>query len=313
MVTTILSRLLTAIPVLFIVITFTFFLVKLAPGNPFDQDQGITPEVRAALNAYYHLDEPLVKQFVRYIGQLLQGDLGPSFRYPGRQVNEIIASGLPVTFELGLYALIGAVLIGLIMGVTAALHPNTWIDRSTMTTAMIGICTPSFLLGPLLVLFFGIFLGWLPVSGWGAVPGDKILPSLTLGATYAAYIARLSRSGTLDTLSRPFVRTAIAKGLHPLRIILIHVLRGSLQPVVAFLGPATAGLLAGSFVVETVFNIPGMGRFYVQAAFNRDYTLIMGTTILFASLIILLNLISDLIQILMDPRLRDGKTSQLST
>ncbi len=298
-------RLLQAIPVLLVVITATFFLVRMAPGGPFDAEKAVLPEVKAALEAQYRLDQPLLSQYTAYLGDLFQGDLGPSFKYPGRTVNELIAAGLPVTAELGLYALLFAVLAGVTAGVIASLKPNTAQDYVPMSLAMIGICMPALLLGPLLLLVFGIRLDWLPVSGWGDLPGDKILPSLTLGAGYAAYIARLSRAGMLEVLSQDYIRTARAKGLPRWRVVLHHALRGALIPVVAFLGPAFAGLLSGSFVVETVFGVPGLGRFYVQAAFNRDYTMILGTTIFLSTLIVLFNLLSDILAAWMNPRLRD--------
>ncbi|MEL7043454.1 MAG: ABC transporter permease subunit, partial [Pseudomonadota bacterium] len=261
------ARLLQAVPVILAVITVTFFLVRVAPGGPFDGEKAVIPEVKAALEAQYRLDQPLMNQYFAYLGDLAQGDFGPSFKYPGRSVNELIGAGLPVTAELGLYALLIATLIGGSAGVIASLRPNTPQDYIPMALAMIGICMPTFLLGPLLVLVFGIELEWLPVSGWGDIPGDKILPSITLGAAYAAYIARLSRAGMLEVLSQDYIRTARAKGLPEWQVVLRHALRGGLLPVIAFLGPAFAGLLAGSFVVETIFQIPGLGRFYVQAAF----------------------------------------------
>ncbi|MDE0763474.1 MAG: ABC transporter permease [Cellvibrionales bacterium] len=299
-----LGRLLQAIPVLLVVISMTFMLVHSAPGGPFSADKAVPAEVLAALEAQYNLDQPLWQQYVSYLGDVLKGDLGPSFKYPGRSVNELIASGLPTTAELGFYAMLVAVFIGVLAGVTASMRPNTLQDYVPMSAAMIGICMPSFLLGPLLVLIFGIHLEWLPVSGWGQIPGDKILPAITLGTGYAAYIARLSRGGMLEVLSQDYIRTARAKGLPEFVIIGKHALRGGLVPVVAFLGPAFAGLLGGSFVVETIFQIPGLGRFYVQAAFNRDYTMILGSTVFFATLIILFNLLSDMLAIWLNPKLR---------
>jgi len=304
----IISRLLQAIPVIFIVITATFFLVRAAPGGPFDAEKVVLPEVKRALEAQYKLDLPLYEQYFAYLTDLAQGELGPSFKYPGRSVNEILFSGLPVTAELGFYALLIALIIGVTAGVLASLKPNTQQDYIPMSLAMIGICMPSFLLGPLLVLVFGIYLEWLPISGWGSIPGDKILPSITLGAAYAAYVARLSRAGMLEILSQDYIRTARAKGLPEWQVVSKHALRGGLIPVIAFLGPAFAGLLAGSFVVETIFQIPGLGRFYVQAAFNRDYTMILGTTVFLSTLIVLFNLISDVAAAWLNPRLR----SQLS-
>lgn len=298
-------RLLQAIPVLLIVVTATFFLIHAAPGGPFSAEKAVIPEVKAALEAQYRLDLPIVQQYTAYLGDLAQGELGPSFKYPGRSVNELIAAGLPVTAELGIYALLVAIALGGLAGVVASLKPNTAQDYLPMSAAMIGICMPSFLLGPLLLLIFGIYLEWVPVSGWGDIPGDKILPSITLGAGYAAYIARLSRAGMLEVMSQDYIRTARAKGLPEWRVVLGHALRGGIIPVVAFLGPAFAGLLSGSFVVETIFQIPGLGRFYVQAAFNRDYTMILGTTVFLSTLIIFFNLLSDIISAWLNPRLRD--------
>ncbi|WP_317931260.1 ABC transporter permease [Halioxenophilus sp. WMMB6] len=299
-----LIRLLQAIPVLLVVITVTFFLVRFAPGGPFDGEKQVEPSVKRALEAQYRLDQPLANQYFAYLGDLFQGDLGPSFKYPGRSVNELIATGFPVTAELGFYAILVALALGGTAGVIAALKPNTAQDYIPMSTAMIGICMPAFLLGPLLMLIFGIWLEWLPVSGWGDLPGDKILPSFTLGAAYAAYVARLSRGGMLEVLSQDYIRTARAKGLPEYIVVLKHGLRGGMLPVVAYLGPAFAGILSGSFVVETVFQIHGLGRFYVQAAFNRDYTLILGTTVFLAGLIILFNLLSDVLAAYLNPRLR---------
>lgn len=300
----ILFRLLQAIPVLLIVITVTFFLVRFAPGGPFDAEKSVPPVVKAALEKQYKLDQPLYMQYFSYMGDLLQGDLGPTFKYPGRSVNELIATGFPITAELGLYAILVALVIGGTAGVIAALKPNSTQDYVSMSAAMIGICMPTFLLGPLLVLVFGIWLEWVPVSGWGDLPGDKILPSLTLGAMYAAYVARLSRGGMLEVLSQDYIRTARAKGLPNHIVVLKHGLRGGIMPVVAYLGPAFAGILSGSFVIETVFQIHGLGRFYVQAAFNRDYTLILGCTVFLAALIILFNLLSDIVAAYLNPRLR---------
>ena len=288
------SRILQAIPVLFGVVTITFALIHIAPGGPFSGDKAVPPEVLIALEEKYDLNLPLWQQYVGYLRDLASGDLGPSFKYSGRTVSELIASGFPTTAELAMYSMLVAIIIGLFAGVVAAIRPNSVQDYVPMSAAMVGICMPSFLLGPLLVLVFGIYLEWLPISGWNSLPGDKILPAVTLGTGYAAYIARLSRGGMLEVLSQDYIRTARAKGLPEIVIVCKHGLRGGLIPVVAFLGPAFAGMLGGSFVVETIFNIPGLGRFYVQAAFNRDYTMILGTTIFFATLIVIFNLLSDI-------------------
>ena len=299
----ILIRLLQAVPVLFTVVLVTFFIIRQAPGGPFDSDKAVSPYVLEKLNERYQLNDPVHVQFGNYLVDIIQGDFGPSFTYPTRSVSEMIFTGLPVTFELAINALLVALLIGIAAGLIAAIKKNTAADYVSMSTAMIGICMPSFLLGPILILVFGIYLEWLPVSGWGYSDGDKILPSITLGAAYAAYIARLTRGGMLEVLGQDYVRTARAKGLAEHVIIFKHTLKAGLLPVVSFLGPAIAGLLSGSFVIETIFQIPGLGRFYVDAAFNRDYTMIMGTTIFFSVLIVAFNLLSDIIAVMLNPRL----------
>jgi oligopeptide transport system permease protein len=299
------KRIFLAIPVLFAVASITFFLIKLAPGGPFDADRAVSPQVLKNLNEAYNLDASNWEQYLDYMSGLVRGDLGPSFRFPGRSVSEMISTGLPVTFELAFYAILIALVMGVISGVIAALKRNTYLDFIPMAIAMIGICVPTFLMGPLLVLIFGINLEILPVSGWGQLAGDKILPSLTLGFAYAAYIARLSRGGMLEILNQDFIRTARAKGLSEKMVVIKHAMQGGLIPVVSFLGPAVAGLLAGSFVVETIFQIPGLGRFYVEAAFNRDYTMILGTTIFFSFMIVFFNLLSDIVALWLNPRSRD--------
>jgi oligopeptide transport system permease protein len=300
----IIKRLLVAIPVLVIVASLTFFLVRLAPGGPFDSEKAVSPQVLKNLNEVYNLDAPLYEQYFDYMANALTGDFGPSFRYPGRSVSEMILTGLPVTFELAFYAIVFAAFLGLIAGIVAAVKKNTALDYIPMAIAMLGICMPTFLLGPLLVLIFGLNLELMPVSGWDTLPGDKVLPAITLGAAYAAYIARLSRGGMLETLNQDYVRTARAKGLSEFKVVMVHAIRGGLIPVLAFLGPAIAGLIGGSFVVETIFQIPGLGRFYVEAAFNRDYTMILGTTIFFSALIIFFNLLSDIAVAIFNPQAR---------
>jgi len=307
MIRIILNRIAISIPVLLIVITVTFLFIRLAPGGPFDTEKAVPPEIMENLNEYYNLNKPVFSQYLDYLKNLVHGDFGPSFRHSNRTVTEMILAGLPVTFELGVYALFIAIFIGMLAGLSAALMPNSIQDYIPMSLAMIGICMPTFLLGPLLVLVFGIWIEWLPVSGWNVLYGDKILPSITLGAAYAAYIARLTRGGMLEIMYQDFIRTARAKGLSEIMVVTRHALKGGLLPVVSFLGPAIAGLLSGSFVVETIFQIPGLGRFYVQAAFNRDYTMILGTTILYSTLIILFNLLSDILTTWLDPRLRDNE------
>jgi oligopeptide transport system permease protein len=311
MIVFLLKRILQSIPVLLLVIVTTFFMVHSAPGGPFSQERNVPPEVLKHLNEHYHLNDPMPKQLFEYLRNLCHGDFGPSFKYPSHTVNDLIAAGFPVTFELAFYAILFALFFGLTAGIIASLKPNSVQDYVPMSAAMLGICLPSFVLGPLLLLVFGIWLGWLPVAGWGQIDGDKVLPSITLGAAYAAYIARISRGGMLEILSQDYIRTARAKGLSTPRIIFVHALRGGITPVISFLGPAIAGLLAGSFVVETIFQIPGLGRFYVQAAFSRDYTMIMGCTIFFAFLIVIFNLLADVLLVLLNPKLRQEVTGSI--
>lgn len=299
----IIRRLLGFVPTLFAIATIVFFLIRLAPGGPFDDERNVSAEVRRNLEAHYNLDAPLYQQYARYLWDVLHGDLGPSFEKPSRTVSEWIAYRFPVSLELGLYGLAVAIVVGLFAGVTASLRPNTLTDHVPMSFAMAGICIPNFVLGPLLVLVLSIWMGWLPVSGW-EYPEDKILPAITLGVPYAAYIARLSRGGMLEVLSQDFIRTARAKGLSEARVVLRHALRGGIQPVVAFLGPAAAGIITGSFVVENIFQIPGLGSEFVGAALHRDYTMILGTVLFFATLILLFNLLVDLAQAWLDPRVR---------
>lgn len=302
----ILRRLLEFIPVLFIIVTVVFFLVRLAPGGPFDAtERDVPPEVLQAIKAQYNLDAPLHIQYADYLRKLVQGDLGPSLQKPSRTVSEWILYRFPKSLELGLYALGVALAVGLAAGIMAALRPNTITDYAPMSFSMAGICIPNFVLGPVLVLLFALWLGWLPVSGWDT-PESKILPSITLGAPFAAYVARLTRGGMFEVLSQDFIRTARAKGLSESRVILRHAVRGGLQPVIVFLGPATAGLLTGSFVVETIFQVPGLGREFVDAAFRRDYTMIMGVVLFYGVLILLMNLIVDIVVAWLDPRVRVG-------
>ena len=296
-------RLLQAIPVLFIVATLTFFMIRLAPGGPFAAEKSVPPEIQKNLDAFYGFNLPMHRQFLRWMGNALRGDLGPSFRYANRTVNELIAESFPISAELAFWALIVALVFGLSAGLVASLRPNTALDYVPSSLAMIGISVPNFVLGPLLVLVFAIKLHWLHVSGWDE-PSDRILPALTLGAAYAAYVARLTRGGTLEILSQDFIRTARAKGASNARIILRHTLRGGLIPVVSYLGPTVAALLTGSFVVETIFQIPGLGRYFVNAAFNRDYTMILGAVLFYAALIVVFNLLVDILLVWMNPRLK---------
>ena len=299
----VLRRLLQAIPVLFVITTATFFMVRFVPGGPFTAEKAIPPEILRNLEAHYGLDQPLWRQYVNYLGRIAHGDFGPSFKYANRTVNEIIGAKLPVSLELGGLALAVALVAGLTLGVLAAVRRNSWIDYLCSTTGMIGICVPTFVLGPLLVLFFAIRLGWVNASGWYDWT-DRVLPALTLGFVYAAYLMRLTRGGMLEVLNQDYIRTARAKGASETRVVLRHALRGGLLPVVSFLGPAIAGILTGSFVIETIFQIPGLGREFVNSAFNRDYTLVLGTVILYAALIVGCNLVTDVVQVWLNPKLK---------
>lgn len=299
----ILIRLLQTIPVLWVIITLAFVMLKLVPGGPFDTEKAIPPEIKRNLEAYYGLDLPIHKQYVRYLGNLAHGDLGYSMRYSNRTVNEIIADKLPVSLLLGSLALVTALTLGLASGILAAVFKNTPIDYTASALAMTGICVPTFVLGPIAVLIFAINLRWFNSSGWYE-PIDWILPSLVLGMVYAAYIARLTRGGMLEVLNQDYIRTARAKGASETRVILRHALHGGLIPVISYLGPAVAGILTGSFVIETIFQIPGIGRAFVESALNRDQTLVLGTVILYAVLIITLNLLVDILQAWLNPKLR---------
>ena len=296
-------RLLETIPVLLIIITATFFMIRFVPGGPFTSEKAVSPEIKANLEAHYGLDKPLYQQYFDYLGSLMKGDLGPSFKYPNRTVNEIIADKLPVSLELGLTSLAVALVFGITLGVIAAIKRNTWLDNVSSSIAMTGICIPTFVLGPILVLVFAIHLGWFNASGW-YTSYDRVLPAATLGLVYSAYVARLTRGGMLEILNQDYIRTARAKGASEFRVIFRHALKGGLLPVVSFLGPAIAGILTGSFVIETIFQIPGLGREFVNSAFNRDYTLVLGTVILYASLIIVLNLVVDVVQVWLNPKLK---------
>jgi oligopeptide transport system permease protein len=296
-------RVLQTIPVIWVIITATFFMIRFVPGGPFTAERAVTPEIMRNLEAHYGLNKPLYRQYFDYCGSVLRGDLGPSFKYPTRSVNEIIAEKLPVSIELGLWSLGVALFMGLPLGIIAAVRRNTWIDYACSSASMTGICIPTYVMGPLLILVFAIHFGWFNASGWYG-PIDRVLPSLTLGLVYAAYVARLTRGGMLEVLSQDYIRTARAKGASELRVILRHALRGGLTPVVSFLGPAIAGIVTGSFVIETVFQIPGIGREFVNSAFNRDYTLVLGTVVLYAGFLIGMNLIVDIVQVWLNPKLK---------
>ena len=300
-----LKRLLGAVPTLLLLITLAFFLMRAAPGGPFDRERALPPQIEAALQAEYRLDQPLWRQYLGYLGGLARGDLGPSFQYTGFSVSELIASSAPVSFRLGACAMILAVLLGGLLGCLAALRRNSVFDRALMALAMLGISVPNYVVAPLLILLFAIALGWLPAGGW-SVHGsaDAVLPVIALALPQIATIARLMRASMIETLSANFIRTARAKGL-PMRLIVWrHALKPAALPVLSYLGPAAAGIVTGSVVIEQVFGIPGIGRYFVQAALNRDYTLVLGVVIFYGALIILFNFLVDLLYGALDPRLR---------
>lgn len=300
----VLQRLVGMIFVVWVIITIAFFLMRLAPGGPFDLERQLPTDVLRNIEKKYHLDDPLFTQYVRYVSDIVvRGDLGPSFKYADRDVAEIIAEGLPVTLQLGCLSLAVALVIGIGMGVVASLRHNTRWDYAAMGLAIVGVSVPSFVIGPLLQLGFGLELRWLPVAGWES-PAHYVLPAITLGSIYAASIARLTRGGMLEIIRQDYIRTARAKGLQERVVILRHMLRGGLLPVLSYLGPATAFILSGSLVVEKIFNIPGLGRHFVQSALSRDYTVTMGMVIFFSALILLCNLVVDLLYLVVDPRMR---------
>ena len=301
----ILKRVLEALPTLFILITFSFFLMRLAPGSPFTSERAYPPEVMANIEAKYHLNEPLHKQYILYLKNLAQGDFGPSFKYKDQSVNDLIASAFPVSFKLGMTAFAFAVLIGIFAGSLAALNQNSRWDYLLMSFSMIGVVMPSFVFAPLLVLLFAITLGWLPAGGWnGGAALYMILPVASLTIGYVAGIARIMRGSMIEVLHSNFIRTAKAKGLSTARIILKHALRPALLPVITYLGPAFVGIITGSMVIESVFGLPGMGQLFVNGALNRDYSLVLSLTILVGTLTILFNAIVDILYAVLDPKIR---------
>ncbi len=296
------KRLIEIVPVLLLVVVATFFLAHAVPGGPFDKERPLPAEVKAKMEAYYGLDQPLHIQLFRYVKNLAQGDLGPSLKYPGWMVNEIIGSRIPVSVAVGSLSLLLAILIGVPVGVLAAAKPHSWLDRVPMGFALIGICVPAFVLGPILSLIFSMGLGWLPPCGWGS-PIHFVLPVLTMGLITAAPLARLTRGELMEIYNLDYIRTAQAKGVSPVRVRFIHALRNGILPVVTYLGPAAAALVSGSFVVESLFDVPGLGRLFVTSIINRDVTLILGTTLIYAVALLILNLVADLVKAVMDPRL----------
>lgn len=310
--------------VLLVIVTVAFFIMRFIPGGPFSNEKSVEPEIQRMIEAKYHLDWPLPKQFLQYVGPinldehgprwiggdgtapwggLLTGDLGLSFRYRNQTVNDIIGRSFPVSAAMGILAMLIALTIGMPAGIYAAIRKGTWRDWTSMGAAMVGICVPNFVMGPLLIILFVFNLKLLPVAGWGTLE-HMVLPSIVLGLPYAAYIARLTKGSMLESIQQDFVRTALAKGLKERTVVLKHALRNALLPVLSFLGPATAGILSGSVVVERIFNVPGMGTWFVQGALNRDYLLVIGAVLVYAVLLTVLNLIVDVLYAYVDPRIQ---------
>ena len=302
------TRLAGAIPTLFIIITITFFLMRAAPGGPFDQEQALAPEIKANLQRAYGLDQPVWTQYGRYLESLLHGDFGPSFKYKDFTVTELIGQGFPITLQLGAMAIVLALLLGIPLGTFAALHHNSAADTATMSLVVTGIAIPSFVVLPFLGLLFGVYLHWLPVAGWesGSLR-HLVLPVIALALPPLAYVARLTRGSMLEVLHSHYIRTAFAKGLPLHSVIFRHALRPALAPVASYLVPAVASILTGSLVVESIAGLPGIGRYLVQGAINRDYTLVLGMVIIYSTLLIVMGLLVDLLYVWLDPRVRLGE------
>lgn len=298
-------RFLTAIPTLFVIVTFSFFLMRVAPGGPFNQEKGLNPVIKANLERVYHLNEPLWKQYLLYLNNLLHGDFGPSYNLPDFTVAELFKEGLPISIQLGGTALILALVVGGMLGIVAALNQNRGGDYAVIAAATAGSTIPTFVIAPLFQLFFALSLKWVPVGGWndGAFI-NKVGPVLTLMLPQLAIVARLMRGSMIESLRSHHIRTARALGLSDYSVIIRHALRGALLPIVSYAGPAAAALLTGSIIVESIFSIPGVGRYFVEAALNRDYTLVMGTVVVIALFTILFNLIVDILYAFVDPRVR---------
>lgn len=299
----ILNRIALMFLTLFLIITLTFFLMHAIPGGPFTSDKMLAPEIEAALNAKYHLNDPLMLQYWNYLKSIAMLDLGPSFKYPGVRVNDLIMEGLPVTAKVGALSLLTVVLLGVPMGVIAAVKKDKWQDVLVMSVATIGIAVPSYVIATLLLFIFALNLGWLPTFGLESWRG-YILPVLALSGFYLSYVARLTRSSMLDVLDQDFMKTAKAKGLSPMKVLIRHGLRNALIPIITVLGPVVANLLTGSFIIEQIFALPGIGRHFVLSISNRDYTTIMGITIFYAFLLMLMILIVDMLYVIVDPRIK---------
>jgi oligopeptide transport system permease protein len=299
------KRMIEAIPTMLVLITVSFFLMRFAPGSPFSSERTLPPQVMANINAKYGLDKPVFEQYTTYLTNVIQGDFGPSFKYKDFTVNELVASALPVSAKIGAVAFVFALIFGVSVGTIAALRQNSWIDYTIMSSAMLGVVMPSFVLAPTLIYMFSINLGWFPAGGW--LDGSMkymILPVLGMSMLYVATFARITRGSMIETLNSNFIRTARAKGLSYRYIVIKHALKPALLPVVSYMGPAFVGIITGSVVVETIFGLPGIGKLFVNAAFNRDYSLVMGVTILIGFLFILFNAIVDILLAVIDPKIR---------
>jgi oligopeptide transport system permease protein len=298
-------RLIVAIPTLFVVVTVAFFMMRAAPGNPFSGDRKLPPEIEKNIEAKYGMDKPLLVQYASYVGGVLHGDFGPSLKYRDKSVLDIIGQNFGVSLKIGLSAFVIMVIVGVSLGVIAALRQNGPADYTVMSIAIVGICIPSFVTAPLLQLVLGSQLGWLPIGSWdgGALP-NMVMPVIVLATPQIAIISRLTRAGMIEVLKSNYVRTARAKGLPEFRIVVKHAIRAAVLPLISYLGPAFAGILTGSLIVERIFGLPGLGKFFVNSALQRDYTVVMGMVIFFATLILLLNLLADLLYAALDPRVR---------
>jgi oligopeptide transport system permease protein len=303
----VLRRLLSLLPTLLMLITVAFFLMRAAPGGPFDSEKLLPPEIEANLEAKYHMDEPLLQQYFRYLSQIAVLDFGPSIQYKDWTVNELIGQAMPVSLTIGLSAMVLAFLLGTMLGITAALRQNTRIDYFLMGVGMLGISIPNFVIAPIFILLLAVYAGWLPAGGWDWSIASMVLPVVTLSLPVTAYIARLTRGSMIEVMHSNFIRSARAKGLPESVVIRRHALRPGLAPVISFLGPATAGMISGSVIIERIFTIPGLGSYFVQGALNRDYSLVMGIVIFYGVLILLLNFLVDLIYAWLNPRVRYGR------
>lgn len=305
MVKYIIKRLIISLITIWVLITVTFFLVRLVPGDPFLSDK-ITPEIKANMMAYYGLDKPLYQQYVNYLGHLVQGDLGNSMRYKARKVNDVIATNFPVSADLGIRALIFATIVGVALGIVAALNHDRGWDRFSIMVAVIGISVPNFIIAGLIQYLFGVKLKWLPVATYKSF-AHTIMPAFSLGLGTLASLARYMRTSMLEIVGQDYIKTAKAKGLSPVQVTVKHQIRNALLPIVTILGPVTAGLLTGGFVVESVFAIPGLGQYFVRSMQNLDYPMIMGTTIFYGAFLVMMNFVVDIVYGLVDPRIRVGK------